>query len=244
MEAVMKLQALRIYPFYCAGLLCTALFSWLAAVVYKHYPALEALHWFWRLLPALVLSTCPLILHNCAHGRSAFYLIGYVFNTAASGIAIGALLRTKLLFSSVALLPALIPAAMLGFLTCVLLTWGRNYKKLVTICLCILGLAFAIFGLYTLAKINALVGFIFMFSGLFFLPFPIFCARLVDNPGGLMRYLSFSGFGAFMVIFFVVLVLLTEGEALEALDVNIGAGGSNSRIPSRKGKFSKHQNNF
>ena len=238
----MQLQALRIYPFYCAGLLCTALFSWLTALLYRFYPVLETLHWFLRLLPAPVLSICALILHICSHRRSAFYLTGYVLNTAASGFAIGTLLRTKLLVSTAALLPALIPAAVLGFLTCVLLTWGRNYKKFFTICLCLLGLAFTIFGLRTMAKVNTLVGCVFMFSGLFFLPFPIFCAKLVDNPEDLMRYLSFSGFGAFMVIFFVVLLFLTEGEALEVIDVDIGTSGSSTSLPSRKGKFSKHPN--
>ena len=59
---------------------------------------------------------------------------------------------------------------------------------------------------------SALVGSILLFSGLFFLPFSFCLQNAVEKPERKFRYLSFSGFGAFGIIAFVAILILSEGE--------------------------------
>ena len=67
------------------------------------------------------------------------------------------------------------------------------------------------------------IGCFILFTALYLMPLPIAC--LVHDEKK-YRYLSFSGFGAFILILFVAALLLTEGEILDGLDFDFVSGES------------------
>ena len=67
--------------------------------------------------------------------------------------------------------------------------------------------------------------------GLFILPFPIAVGAVQADCSQQFRYLSFSGFGTFILVFLVAAFILSEGEILEGFDI-----GEPDAFGKKKGK--------
>ena len=219
----MKKPLSKLLLAYLLGLSVMGLIAWAVGLFAGHIP----LDWFPKLIPAFVLMIVAVVCHKKAKGHALGYLFSYFLNAIASGATIGVVLAQCHIAPSPDLALALLPAAGLGLLVSLLL---RIFTKTDGICAAftVLTLLMIIISIAIWVGRSALVGSILLFSGLFFLPLSFCLQRAVEKPEREFRYLSFSGFGAFAIIAFVAMVILSEGEILEGafdgLDFGSGKG--------------------
>ncbi len=222
----MNRVTLKLFPCYLLGLFTMAVVSWLVACVFGAVPSLSQIHWFFRLLPGLPWMVGALAVHLRAKGRKGLYILSYLLNAAGSGCAIGAVWGKASILPPPELLAALLPAAVLGGLICLIPTGtGRFWKVFDGGLGTVLALVLVGMGIYVWNCRDCLTGCTFVFSGLFLLPFPICCKTLAKLSHERYRYLSFAGFGAFLLIVFAAAFILSEGEILDGLDFDLGGGG-------------------
>ena len=86
-------------------------------------------------------------------------------------------------------------------------------------------------GIFVWIRHSVLHGSTLVFSSLFFLPFPIGCSSAQEKPERKYRYLSFTGFGAFIVIALVAAIIMSGGEILDGLDFGGGEGKAKKKTP-------------
>lgn len=226
----MKNPQFRLLPFLYLGLLTMSVLAWLLSQLYRLIPGLAGIHWLAQLIPAICLMIGAIVCHKKAKGRTPGYLLSYLVNAAGSGCAIGALLGVAAVIPPAELLAALLPAAGLGTLVCLLLLIpGKGWRSFVILAFVILGLALIGVGIYVWICRDSLAGCTMVFSGLFYLPFPVGCSAAREKPERKYRYLSFTGFGAFILIATVVAFILSEGEILNGLDLDLGTGGKKKK---------------
>ncbi len=218
---------LKMLPRYLLGLLVLAFSSWLIAAIFQAIPSLRNISWFFQLLPAILGMVGAVIVHKRAKGRKWLYIFSYLINAFSSGCAVGAVLGDASLIPTVGILEVLLPAAVIGGAACLLLVFPHSYIRLLA-CICgtVGALALIGVGIYIWDCRDALVGCALVFSGLYLLPFPIGCNAMLEEAQERYRYLSFTGFGAFIVIAVVAAIILSGGEILEGLDFG---GGSESK---------------
>lgn len=232
--SVMNRVSLKMLPRYLLGLTILAVSSWLAALVFLAKPGLRNSHWFLQLLPAFSCMVVALIAHCLAKGRKGLYLFSYLINAVASGCAVGAVLGKAALPPSAGLPAAMLPAAAIGIAVCLLLAVPKPFlRRLACIGGAVAALAVIGAGVYFWACRDTLTGCALVFSGLFLMPFPVGCNAMLDKPAHRYRYLSFTGFGAFIAIAFVAALYLSEGEILDGLDFG-GDSGSERKQSRRK----------
>lgn len=221
----MKPFSLKIMPHYILGLLTMAFSSWLMSWIFQSIPQLGDAYWLLQLGPAFLCMIGALVAHLRAKGRKGLYMLSYFLNAAGSGLAVGAVLGAASILPPPQILLALTPAAAIGCLVCLLFILpGKFWRGFTAICGTVLALVLVGFGIYFWICVDPLTGCAFVFSGLFYLPFPIGCNAMLESPQERYRYLSFTGFGAFMLIAFVAVFILSEGEILDGLDLGGGDG--------------------
>ena len=226
----MKHPQMKLFPCYLLGLLVMAASAWAVSLLYSQAAFLSRLHWIVQLLPPLALMIGALIAHPVSKGRVVGYLLSYFLNATASGWAIGALLGTADVVPPPQVLIAMAPAAILG-LTLVLFarSSAKAWRIASIIIFSLLGLALIGFGIYVWCVHQPLTGCAFVFSGLFYLPLPLGYTEALKKPDQMYRYLSFTGFGAFILILIVVAFILSEGEILDGLDFDFGGSGGKKK---------------
>ncbi|MBQ7416396.1 MAG: hypothetical protein IJW14_05125 [Oscillospiraceae bacterium] len=226
----MNKPQLKIFPCYLIGLLIMAVSAWAISLLYSQVTFLSRLHWIVQLLPPLALMIAALIVHPVSKGRTGGYLFSYFLNATASGWAIGVLLGEAAIIPPPQVLAAMVPAAALGL---ILMLFSRNSSKAwriaTIVTFSVLGLALIGGGIYVWCVHCPLAGCAFVFSGLFYLPLPFCYGKALSNPDEMYRYLSYTGFGAFILIFLVVMFILSEGEILDGLDFDFGGEGGKKK---------------
>lgn len=231
----MKKETLKWIVLYVAGLFAMALASWLVSGIYSGLTIQDEASWRIGvgIGAAIAFSVVAIICHVWAKGRSFGYLISYILNAIGSGCAIGTLLADKGIIPPPELLLALLPVAGLGIMGCLLL-WipGEIWRFVVPSVFTVAALALIGFGTYIWICRDPLIGCTFVFSGLFYLPFPMGHSFAWDKPEQGSRYLSFAGFGAFILIAFVVILILSEGEIIDVFDIDLsGKKKTKSKSP-------------
>ena len=211
--------------FFFLGLLIMGLFSWLMSLCFGALPALGEFPLLALLIAVLVFMGIAIVFHWRAKGRTGMYLTAYFLNAAGSGISIGILLGRSGLIPPPAVLLALLPVAALCTVFCLLFAlFGKKWSTLLAFVFSVFALALIGFGIYFWIRKDPLIGCAFVFSGLFFLPFPFCIASSAEDSEEKYHYLSYSGFGAFILIAFVVALILSEGEILDGFDFDFGGG--------------------
>lgn len=216
------------------GLMIMGSVAWLISAMLQAFPVLMELHWIILLIPAVLCSIGALIVHRWAKGRTGAYLLGYATNAIASGWAVGVLMGIKGIVSTAIMAQSLVPALVLGFLAWGLLATIDYWPGIITLVFEVLSVALLIVGFVIWIKVMPLMGCAMVFSALFLLPLPISVNVAMDNTDDTFRYLSFSGFGAFISILFVVVLILTEGEAAEGFEAFGEMGGNALDVRRRK----------
>lgn len=239
----MRKPQLKMLICYMTGLLILGLSAWLTSGLLSTSAAWLEDCWFWALIPSLFVLAMALLFLAAAEGsvfqywfgfkaRRGFFHISYLLNAAASGYAVGVLMAEKGMLPTNELFLALLPAAALGLLLAVaFLIPGRLWHKTAGIAFLVLAIALIGCGIYTWIRLSPLAGCAAVFSGLYFLLFPVGIQFALKNPQEWYRYLSYTGFGAFLIIIGAAIVILSEGEALEGLDIDIGWGSRKKKYP-------------
>ena len=231
----MKRPQAKMLLCYLLGLLVMAVSAWLVSALLPAMSVLAHSDWPAQLLPALGLMLAAVAAHLLAHKKiNRLYLISYLFNAVASGWVIGILMGIKKFLPTVELALALLPAMVLGVLAAVLFGQRRSEKaKAISVIFVIAAVLLFLGGIAVWIWLAPLTGCVFVFSALFFLPLPIAINKAINWPRDLYRYLSFAGFGAFFLILFVAIVILSEGDGLDGLDFDFGGEGLGKKKKKR-----------
>ena len=202
------------------GLLSFGLFARLTASAYQQISWLQDTYWLVHLILPLLLMGGAVALHWPAKGRTPMYLLSYLFNAIGSGCLLGAIYGLRNYVPPVHLLAALVPAFLIGTATFLIYLFSKDLVKGIT-ALMLAGLAFtlAVAGIIIWIFYSMPIGCCFLFSGLFILPFPIAVGAVQEDCSQQFRYLSFSGFGTFILVILVAAFILSEGEILEGFDI-------------------------
>lgn len=242
----MRYPQLRMLLYYIIGLLTMGLSAWLMSGTFPIGPALVRIHWFVALIPSIMLSILSTLICFAAEGfigsywlsfkmRHKLYRVSYLLNAIASGLAVGAFLAEKGMLPTTDLLLALMPAAALGILLCIVFFMpGKSWHKFSSIIFLLLAVALVIAGIVVWIRTSALAGCTVVFSGLFFLLFPAGVHYATRNPKEWYRYLCYTGFGAFLIIIAAVVIILSEGDILDNLDFDFSLGEGRSKKKRRK----------
>ena len=217
----MKHPQFKMLLYFLCGLLAMALTAWLLAgpLALGHATA--------GILLAVVFLVAAIFIEFAAQGiilkesfsfpaKRRLFRVSYLLNAVASGCAVSSVLMDKQIAVNEELFLALLPAAVLAILFSLLAdkTFSIVFTVL-AIALCVGAICFWIF-------ISATMGCMALFSGLYLLLFPIGLRHAVRAPKEWSRYLSYTGFGAFFVIFIAALLILSDGEALDGVDLDFG----------------------
>ena len=162
------------------------------------------------------------------------FRVSYLLNAVASGCAVGSVLIGKDISIGLELVLAVLPAVGLALLLCVLYCIpGDGLRKAFSVVLFVLAVGLCAAAVWVWVCVSATVGCMALFSGLYFLLFPVGLLYAARNPEDWSRYLSYTGFGAFAVVFLAALLILSEGDFLEALDFGGGEGGARKKKPQK-----------
>ena len=149
--------------------------------------------------------------------------ISYLLNSVASGCAVGSVLIDKQIAASAEMFFALVPAAGLALLISLLCVFTEGaLQKAFRIAFTVLAVALCAGAICLWIFVSAPLGCMALFSGLFLLLFPVGLRYADKSPKEWSRYLSYTGFGAFFVIFFAAVLILSDGDALDGLDIDFG----------------------
>ena len=149
--------------------------------------------------------------------------ISYLLNAVASGCAVGSVLIHKQLAVGGELLLALLPAAICALLFSLLCAFtDGTLQKAFSIAFTVLAVVLCAGAICLWIFVSATMGCMALFSGLYLLLFPIGLRHAVRAPKEWSRYLSYTGFGAFFVVFIAALLILSDGEALDGVDLDFG----------------------
>lgn len=237
----MRISKLRMLLYYLLGLFIMGVTAWLISAVFPLGALLRRVHWFFALLPAILVCVVAIVLccraadEDHAHAvsgstRRMLYRVCYLLNATASGLAVGVVLAQKQFSLSDDLLLALIPAVLLGLgLYLLMLIPHQIWRKVVAIVFVLLAVVLVAGGIGLWITESAVQGCTVVFSGLFFLLFPVGTYHAAKHPDQWLRYLAYTGFGAFAVIFLAVMFILSEGEILDGLDFDFDFGGRGSK---------------
>lgn len=215
----MKRNVFSLFPLTLLGLGVMSVFAWLLACAYPLWPRLQTAFWAVHLILPLLLMVGAIVVHKCAKGRPAGYLLAYLCNAIGSGCTVGAIWGVRSRIPAPELLAALVPAAVICALSLLILGL-RNEKArgaVVTV-LTVLALALTVGGGVLWPLHSMPLGCTVLFTGLFILPFPIAVSIAGSEPEQRFRYLSYSGFGALIFIVIAAALILSGGDLLDGLD--------------------------
>ena len=223
----MKHPRCKVLQWYIVGLLTMGATAFLLPQLSAVAPYFAKLHWWLQLIPAVVFMFGAVTAHLLSRKRLNWvYILGYILNSIGSGWAIGVLIDVKEIHPAITSFLTFLPAAMLGILYCALITTEKHRRnKVVSIIYFVMAALLLVGGIVIWICRIPMVGCPLVFSALYLLPFPIAVGVELDAPdevNEIYRHLSFSGFGAFFAILFVVVLILSEGEILDGVDFDLG----------------------
>lgn len=216
----MKNAHFKLFVPYLAGLAVMAAAAGAIPHILGALPYVQK-HWLVGIAVAVTLCLGAVLCHVKAKGSTPLYITGYLLNALGSGCAIGTLYAEMVWIPYAgSLAMALLPAIVLGLSICLgYAGQGKVWRKVWSIGILVLTVFFLIAAILVWVGVDRIVGSMGFFSGVCLLFFQIACLVAADQPEGKWRYLSFSGFWAFAVIAVVVVIILSEGDILDGLDL-------------------------
>lgn len=227
----MKANSLRFLPSYLINLCAMAAVSCAVSWLYGLFPNPEGKAWMIGIFAAVCFCVLAIVSHCLAKGKKLGYLLSYTFNAIGSGCCVGTVFADHAMEPLVQmLLLALLPGVVLGTLLC-LGCAGPNerFSKICSVCVLVLAVIQFVGGICLWICWEPVVGCFALFSALYLMPLPIACICAADHPEKTYRYQSFSGFVAFFMILLVALLILSEGDIFDGLDLDFGGGDSKKK---------------
>ena len=192
----------------------------------------SAWYW-WGVICGGALMIGAIFCHCRGRKHSLWYLPALLLNAVGDGFSMSALYIHKHLDAAVRTnLPGLLPAACALLLGCLLFLLLSHRKRLAAILAGLAAVAALVFSFGSNDPWWIFACFASLLAGVFLLPMGL----LTGHPErSSLRYASFAGFGAFLLITVVVVFLLSEGEVLDGLSGGEGSGAV-GRKKKRSGK--------
>ena len=228
----MRTHFLKLIPMHWLGLVLTGLMSWAVPSLWLSLPDPSRIHWGFGTGVAFILMLLALIPAGCSEDSPWEPVLSYSLNALGTGCAIGTLLAQLEQIPDLQLLLAcLIPGAVFALVLAFSLAHPPlHWVKRICWIAAALSLALIGVGICRWCLDDALWGTVCFFGGLVLLPFSVVCRTCAQKSEYALGHLAIAGFGIFFVVFFVVLLILSEGEILDGLDFD---------LPSRKKKTPK-----
>ena len=226
--------------FSCAGIAALML----GLMLISNAVGVELFHsWKWYgVIVGVALMLAAIFFHSLGKRYKGFYLVSLLLNGIGNGCSLSALYIDRSLSASVMEnLPGLLPGICLLLLGALLLA-ALPIKKKAALWICGLLAATVIAGcclgiLKTDGQEEAHWRFA-MFGALLAAMFLVPMGMISGNQErSLLRYASFAGFGAYILITLIVVLVISEGEALDGLDLPFGGSSGKRPKPKRRQKW-------
>lgn len=173
---------------------------------------------------ALMLAAIPFHLRGRKHPHG--YLISYFLNAVAAGFSVSAYyLKKNIAVCLPDMLVAAVPAAVILLSAYLLLRCFCKRKKTAIAAALVLNLLLLISRVLSWRTDNGF-GFFCALISLFSL---WVYAVTVNRDRSVLRDISFGSFGTFILLTLAVLIILTEGDTLDGLDIDFGTGGKRKK---------------
>ena len=220
-------------------LMLMALTAWISAPIFHNVP------WGWGICVAVLLCLVAVLFHAAAKRRvkldasvrakrrALFYTAGYFINAVSSGCAIGTLygqLSRPVDLTDIVL--TTLPCILLAFVFYLIHTAVKMpSRKFWSIAIVVISVIFLAASILAISMWDSIMGSFGLFASICQLFFLWVCSSSAKEPEEKWHYLSYSGFWAFAIITLIVILVLSDGDALDGLD---GLEFSNSTDPKKE----------
>jgi hypothetical protein len=197
------------------------------------------------MLAAVFFHNLPKIFRNIPRKNTAPYLISYLLNTVACGFSASAYYITEKINADIGELFAAALITVIFLSVCVFLYRSTSQPfTAVTILLCVLDAALAAFAVYGwVTEGDAFFSFL-LFSCVisFFYIFAIRTSAKEYRRCPLVRTVSLHSFGIFILVTFIVLLILSEGDGLDGFDLGNTGSGNSKNLSNHTSKKEEENN--
>ena len=183
------------------------------------------------IIVGVIMMVAAIPLHRFGKKQNLLYFLSFLFNSAGCGFSASAYYITQKINAELGELFAAALIAIVFLFACAAVYFFTS-KEFTAVCaaFCILDSLIAAFAIgFWVTEGNAFFSFLF-FSCLvaFFYIFAMKKAAKEYETCEIMRTVSLHSFGIFVLITFIVLLILSEGDGLDGFDLG-GTGSGNSK---------------
>lgn len=193
---------------------------------------------WYGLIPGLILMILAIPFHWIGKKRKGSYFISFFLNSIANGCSVAAYYVSKNIALELhSLLLGVLPALAVLFLVYLMLqTFHKTKRVTVTVACIVNGLLTISLMVFWIINGSTIFSFGFFASLISFFYLCVFGITINHDERSVLRDISFGSFGSFIIITVVVIFLLTEGEILDGLDVDLSDFGGSKKANKKKGK--------
>lgn len=171
----------------------------------------------------IIMMLVAVFCHIFGKKRPVLYLVSYLFNSIGNGFSLSAYYNYReMKVELIELFASAITAAACLLIVYLLLGRLGKSKKFTIIVAAAIDLALiALAVIYWIIKGVPSFGFFCLLVALFYIC--VFGITVNNDRRPFLRDLSFGGFGIFIILTVVVIVIISEGDALDVFDMDIGS---------------------
>lgn len=190
---------------------------------------------WYGLIVGILLMLLAIPFHWRAKKNEIGYLISFLLNSVGSGFSVSAYYSSQNIppeWHSM-LLSAVFATGVLFLVYVMLQGFGKTKKVTVTVAVLLnllLLIAAAVLWIGT-GSVFFSFGFFSLWISLFYLC--VFGITVGHDERSVLRDVSFGSFGSFIILTVVVIFILSEGDILDGLDLDIGGNGKNKHKKSK-----------
>ena len=184
----------------------------------------------------IILMICAIPLHCSGKKHNIYYLISFLLNSIANGFTASAYYITaKISFNIIEILIAIIPGVIILTFVYLMIQVFNKSKRPVLIFASIINVILLITFIALWITLNKLMfSFAFFCSLISIFYLCVFGTVINHNNRNVFRFISFGSFGLFIMISFVVLLIISEGEILDGADFSLSDDDSKTEINTYK----------
>lgn len=186
----------------------------------------------------LMLSAIPF---HCIGKKAKWgYIVSFLLNSIANGFSLSAVyIKNGYEPKLSSMLSAIIPSAVILLLACLVLYFFGKSKKVAVTLACIADVAMmAVYIAQWITKDNDVFSsFAFFCLLITFFYLCVFGFAVNNDRRNTLRFISFGSFGAFIVLTFVVIFIVSEGDVLDGVEILADPDVSGKKGRKKKGSL-------
>ncbi|MBE6542801.1 MAG: hypothetical protein E7675_00220 [Ruminococcaceae bacterium] len=189
----------------------------------------------WGLLGyGALMSILAIIPHYFGKRNRAFYVVSFIMNIIGAGSAASALIKETLpaLHELIGYcVPSFVFLFVIGAIMFIFTCFSEDARAYASVGAMILGIVFAVVMLVMWIKNGGFLWSFGFFTSVITAFLTVAMALSLDGNEFLaMKHTSMGSFGGFLIVFIVVLFVLSEGEILDSLDIDLPGGKKNKAV--------------